>query len=172
LAVGTGRALAAETAATINTDRVNARARPSLFSEVVAQLRQDEGVTVVEVIKLRNSRAGEPAAWAKIRLPARARLWVSAAFVDADTRLVKADKLNVRVRAGENASVVGALAKGDAVEVWRRLDHWLEIGAPSNSWAFVSTTFLSPATPPAGNLTNAPAPLRSLPVTPKANPVP
>ena len=59
LGFGTGFALAAAATAAVNTDRVNVRARPSLFSEVVTQLRQEETVTVLEV-SLRGAPGADP----------------------------------------------------------------------------------------------------------------
>lgn len=133
----------AEITARVNTDRVNARGRASIFSEVVAQLRQGDRVTVLEVIRPANPRPGEPSEWVKIRLPANALVWVNAAHVDVVKNVVTANRLNVRAGPGQNYSIVGSLNQGDPIRKVRSLDDWFEIEAPPNSWAFVNGLFVT-----------------------------
>lgn len=133
----------AQIKARINTDRVSVRAKASIFSEVVAQLRQGDEVTVLEVIKHENPRQGEPAEWVKIKMPSTALLWVNAAHVDSAKRTVSATRLSVRAGPGLNFSVVGSLNQGEAIRPVRVLDEWVEIEAPPNSWGFVNGLYLS-----------------------------
>ncbi len=133
----------AEIAAVVNTDRANARGRASIFSEVVAQLRQGERVEVLEVIKHKNPRPGETAEWIKIRMPPNTLVWVNADFIDAAAKVVTASRLNARAGPGLNFSVVGSLARNERVKQVRRMENWLEIEAPSNSWAYISGLFLT-----------------------------
>lgn len=144
LLVGACAALSAEAQikARINTDRVSARAKASIFSEVVAQLRQGDEVTVLEVIKHQNPRQGEPAEWVKIKMPSDALLWVNTAHVDSGKKTVSATRLNVRAGPGLNFSIVGSLNQGDVIRPVRVLDEWVEIEAPSNSWAYVNSLYL------------------------------
>ncbi|MCX8108304.1 MAG: SH3 domain-containing protein, partial [Verrucomicrobiae bacterium] len=90
----------AEITAVVNTDRVSVRARASIFSEVVAQLRQGDRVIVLEVIRHNNPRPGEPVEWVKIEMPRTALVWVNGAHVDAARKVVTATKLNVRAGPG------------------------------------------------------------------------
>lgn len=145
LLVGACAVLTAEAQirARINTDRVSVRAKASIFSEVVAQLRQGDEVTVLEVIKHENPRQGEPAEWVKIKMPSTALLWVNAAHVDTQKKTVSATRLNVRAGPGLNFSIVGSLNQGDAIRPVRVLDEWVEIEAPSSAWAFVNSLYLS-----------------------------
>ena len=55
--------------ATVKQDRVNIRGRAALVAEVITQLHKGESVTVLEEIAVKNPKAGEPAAWAKITMP-------------------------------------------------------------------------------------------------------
>lgn len=129
--------------ALVNTDRVSVRARPSIFSEVVAQLRQGNRVAVLEVIKHANPRPGEPSEWVKIQMPSTALVWVNAAHLDMSRKTVTATRLNVRAGPGLNFSVVGSLTKGDPVRPVRVLDDWVEIEPPPNCWAYVNRLYVT-----------------------------
>jgi SH3-like domain-containing protein len=165
LCVGTGSQVRAETLAAVNTDRVNARGQASIFSEVVTQLRQGDVVTVLEVIKLRNPRAGEPAEWVRIQIPTNTLVWVHASYVDPVAKVVLANKLNVRAGPGQSYSVVGSLAKGESVQETRTVDQWMEIERPANCWAFISGSFLNRAIPQPTTSTNAPPAPPPVPAT-------
>ena len=64
-------------------------------------------MTVLSEITLDKHKAGEPAQWAKIALPASIKVWVDAKFIDASNNMVSAKKLNLRGGPGENYSVLG-----------------------------------------------------------------
>ncbi|MGN6555765.1 MAG: SH3 domain-containing protein, partial [Verrucomicrobiota bacterium] len=68
--------------ATVVAHRVNVRGRAGLIGEVIARLTNGEPVTVIEEVTLKNSKANEPSAWAKIQLPAGAHVWVHSSFID------------------------------------------------------------------------------------------
>ncbi len=155
--------------AVVSRDHVNIRAAASMTGEVIAQLQQGETVTVLETVTPAHPEADAPAAWAKIRLPSDTPVWVYAPSIDAATKTVRVRKLNVRAGPGPNFSILGAIAKGARVTDIRILDDWMEITAPTNTFAFVAAQFLDrggTATPPAAAET---APIAS---TPPARPVP
>ena len=54
---------------TVVGDRVNARGKPTLKSEVITQLRDGETVVFLREITLTHPGPGEPSRWAQIELP-------------------------------------------------------------------------------------------------------
>ena len=152
-------AFAADQAAVIQTDRVNVRAQPSIYSEVLTQLNTGDPVTVLEEVSPEKPGPEEPTKWAKIVLPTNTPVWVSAAFIDSTSKTVKARRLNVRAGPGENFSVVGRLEKGAAVKEIRVQEEWMQIETPPGTYGFVAAEFLAP--PPA---LAAPAPAPVPPV--------
>ena len=110
---------------TVSADRVNVRARASLIGERVAQLRKGDQVTVLAKVTVAPPRKGEPADWLKIAMPAAGQTWVHMSFVKEGK--VTAKKLNVRAGGSERFSIIGRLAKGDAVKEKRTAGDWLEI---------------------------------------------
>jgi len=164
LAAWLGSPASAEDSAVVTRDRVNVRGQPTMFAEVITQLRKDETVVVLEEIKLARPRAGEPAEWARIQMPSNTPVWINATFVDPISKTVKARRLNLRAGPGENYSVVGWLIKDAEVKEIRVVDDWMEIEAPTNAYAFVACEFLEKKAPA------APPPLPS--VAPKTEPPP
>jgi SH3-like domain-containing protein len=130
-------------------DHVNVRGKASINSEVVAHLKKDQPVTVLEEITLKHPKTDEPAKWAKIALPSDTHVYVHSSFLDNGT--VKPAKLNLRTGPGENYSVAGLIYKGDTVKAVGNKGDWTEIEAPANAYAFVAAHLLAPApaTPPA-----------------------
>jgi len=143
--------------ATVNADRVNTRGGPSLSSEVVTQLQAGESVVVVESVKVARPGSTEPNTWFKIRLPTNTPVWVHAGFVDPTNRVVTARRLNVRSGPGENYSVLGRLARGEAVREIRVVDDWMEIEAPPGTVAYMASSFLTLPPSPSAQLTTAAA---------------
>jgi uncharacterized protein YgiM (DUF1202 family) len=135
---------AAQTA-TVKADIINVRGKPTLFSEVVTQLKQGESVTILEEITIAKPKAGEPQKWARIQMPANVPLWINAGYIDGANNTVKARKLNLRAGPGENYSVVGLLVRGDSVKPIRSKQEWMEIESVTNSYAFVSSDLLEAA---------------------------
>jgi uncharacterized protein YgiM (DUF1202 family) len=163
-------ARAAERELVVQTDRVNVRAQPSIYSEVLTQLHTGAKVTVLQEIVPERPGPEEPTKWAKIVMPTNTPVWVSAAYVDAATETVKARRLNVRAGPGENYSVVGRLERGAAVKKIRVQDEWMEIDTPRGAYGFVAAEFLAelPEAPPPV----APPPIVAPPAEPKPSPPP
>jgi uncharacterized protein YgiM (DUF1202 family) len=135
--------------ATVDANHVNVRGQPKLNSEVVARLTKDQKVMVIEEITRNNSGPDEPSAWAKIVLPSDVHVWVNSGFIDSGNKTVKPKKLNVRGGPGENFSVLGRLQRGEMVNQVSVKGDWLEIEAPTNSYAYVAAQYLKqePAAP-------------------------
>src|SRR6185436_631253 len=70
--------------AVVNVGRgpVNVRGRAGLAGEVIDKVTNGEPVMVIEEVELKNSKADEPSAWAKIVLPERAHAWVKSSYID------------------------------------------------------------------------------------------
>jgi uncharacterized protein YgiM (DUF1202 family) len=148
------------TPATVKGDRVNVRGKASLIGEVVTQLKKGESITVLSEIPVKSPKPGEPAAWAKIAMPANVPVWIHASYVDATTKTVKASRLNVRAGPGENFSVIGRLPSGVAYKELRQIDDWIEIEAPSGTFGYVAADLVAKgaaltATTPAPDLNAA-----------------
>jgi uncharacterized protein YgiM (DUF1202 family) len=128
--------------AVVDANHVNVRGQPKLNSEVVTRLSKDQKVTVIAEITRNNSGPDEPSAWAKIALPSDVHVWVNGGFIDPSNKTVKSKKLNVRGGPGENFSVLGRLERGEAVSQVSVKGDWIEIEAPTNSYAFVAAQYL------------------------------
>jgi uncharacterized protein YgiM (DUF1202 family) len=81
--------LCAQVTGTITRDRVNVRGQPTVFSEIVTQLKKGETVTVLKQVKLDRVKPGELAEWAQIQMPANTPVWVHAGFIDPAAQTVK-----------------------------------------------------------------------------------
>ena len=127
--------------ATVSADRVNVRARASLIGERVTQLRKGDQVTVLAKVTVAPPRDGEPADWLRITMPAAGQTWVNIGFVKEGK--VTANKLNVRAGGGERFSIVGCLAKGDAVKEKRAAGDWIEIEHPPGAHAYIAAQFVT-----------------------------
>jgi SH3-like domain-containing protein len=133
--------------ATVGANNVNVRGQAKLRSEVVARLSKDQPVLVFEEIVLKNTGPDEPSAWARIRLPEGTNVWVNTQFIEATSKTVIPKVLNLRSGPGENYSVLGRLAKGDAVKEVATRGDWIQIEAPTNAYAFVAAQYLRQAGP-------------------------
>ena len=125
---------------------LNVRGQAKLGSDIVSHLKNGDTVTVIEQVNLKK---GEPRQWAKIALPADAKVWVFSSLVDSASMSVKAKKANLRSGPGENYSVVGTLEKGAAVKQVQAKGDWMEIEAPAGAYAFVAAQFLHQEPAPA-----------------------
>jgi len=128
--------------ATVIAEHLNLRGQAGLKGEEIGRLKMGETVTVVSQINLDKHAADEPAQWAKILLPSETKVWLNTHFVDAATKTVKANKLNLRAGPGENFSVVGVVEKGASVNEISTKGDWAQIEAPANSFAFVAAMYL------------------------------
>jgi len=128
--------------ATVDVKNINVRGQAGLRGEIVAHLNQGDTVTVLDQMNLDKHKAGEPAQWAKIALPASTHVWVFAAFVDATSKTVLPKKLNLRAGPGENYSVLGVVEHGTPVTEITTKGKWMQIDPPANSYAFVAAMYL------------------------------
>ncbi len=124
----------------ISADRVNVRARASLVGERVTQLRKGDKVTVLAKVTVAPPRNGEPVDWLKIAMPAAGQTWVHMSFVKEGK--VTAKKLNVRAGGSERFSIIGRLAKSDAIKEKRTAGDWIEIEHPAGAHAYVASKFI------------------------------
>ncbi|HEX5222007.1 MAG TPA: SH3 domain-containing protein [Verrucomicrobiae bacterium] len=127
--------------ATISGNNVNVRGKAGYKGEVFTKLNSGDTVTVIEQVILQKPKAGEPAQWAKIAIPANAHVWVHSTYIDAN-KTVKPKKLNVRTGPGENYSVVGTIEQGTAVKEVSTKDNWLQIEAPASAFAYVAASYV------------------------------
>ncbi len=127
--------------ATVVAVNVNVRGQAKLNSEVITKINKGQSVTVLEEI-VKNSGPQEPSAWAKILLPPDSKVWVNTHYVDATAKTIIPKKLNVRSGPGENYSVLGLMAQGDAVKEISTKGDWIQIEAPATAYAFVAAQFL------------------------------
>jgi hypothetical protein len=131
-----------EEAATVLENRVNVRGQPTLSSEVIAQLKEGDTVTILEELPPDKLKPGEPSKWARIAMPANINVWVHSRFIDEPSKTVLSRRLNARSGPGENFSIVGRLAQGDEISEVSRKDSWVEIRPPTNAYAFVAIELL------------------------------
>ncbi|MBM3839855.1 MAG: hypothetical protein FJ398_18160 [Verrucomicrobia bacterium] len=153
--------------ASVTQKHVNVRGQPSLIGEVITQLQKGEKVVILEEIPVEKPKKGEPAAWARIQMPANTPVWVFADFIDAGNKSVSVSRVNLRAGPGENFSVVGRLDRGETVKEIRRVENWMEIETPDKAYAFVALNLLAKDAPtPAATKTESVAP----PPAPKPEP--
>jgi uncharacterized protein YgiM (DUF1202 family) len=126
--------------ATVDADNVNYRGQAGLKGESIGQFKKGDTVTVLSVITLDKHAADEPAHWAKISLPAGAKVWVNKMFVT--DKKVSVKKLNLRAGPGENFSVLGRVEKATSLNQLAEKGEWIQIAAPDNAYAFVSANYL------------------------------
>jgi SH3-like domain-containing protein len=106
--------------------RVNLRAKADLNAEVVGQVSEDDALTA------RNIGTD----WVEVVPPDRIDLWIHRDFVSDAT--ITGNKVNVRAGAGINYTVVGTLAKGDAITVRGTFGEWLKIAPPPSCSLWVN----------------------------------
>jgi uncharacterized protein YgiM (DUF1202 family) len=140
--------------ATVAADNVNLRGQAGLQGEVVGHVKKGDTVTILSEINLDKPKAGEPAHWAKIALPAGTKVWLDSKFVDMTNKVVAVKKLNLRGGPGENYSVLGVLEKGTALTEVMSKGDWMQIETPASAFAFVAAGYLRQEVP--GMETNVP----------------
>jgi uncharacterized protein YgiM (DUF1202 family) len=155
--------------ATVSADNVNLRGQAGLKGEVVGHVKKGDTVTVISEISLDKPKADEPAHWAKIALPADAKVWVNRQFIDATNKVVSAKKLNLRGGPGENFSVLGVLEKGAAITAVSTKGEWTQIEPPNSAFAFVAANLLKQEAPVVVPVPTIP-PVEPVPATPSTVP--
>jgi uncharacterized protein YgiM (DUF1202 family) len=141
-----------EETAVVTQKNVNVRGQPSLYSEVIAHLKQGDKVTVLEEVTPEKPKPGDPEKWARIKLPEDTHVWVFAPYVKDNA--ISVPKLNLRGGPGENFSVLGRMQKGESIKPIRTLQDWIEIEATTNSSAFIAFEVIKlvPAEPTGTNV--------------------
>lgn len=140
LCLGVAGVFAADEAV-VKAARINVRGQPTTGSEVVTQLKQGEKITVLEEIVHPKPGKDEPARWLRIALPSNTPVWVNTHFLTNGA--VAVPRLNIRSGPGENFSVIGRMPKGTAVKQLRRNGDWLEIEAPTNTFAYIAADLVT-----------------------------
>jgi uncharacterized protein YgiM (DUF1202 family) len=101
----------------------NVRSRPSLNSEVIAQLHKGETVDVLE--RKTATEREKVMDWLRIALPSTAKCFVNAKHLTDGT--VNVDNLNVHCGPGSSYREIGKLPKGARVEVVTKKGEWVQI---------------------------------------------
>lgn len=135
--------------AVVAAENVNARALPTTHSEAVARFDQGNVVEVLEIVDASRPAEGEPARWAKIAWPVKARAWVRSDYLEPDGRSVRATTLNVRAGPGEKHTIIATLERGAPVTRVDVLGSWVQIEAPADTAAYIAADLLK-LPPPAG----------------------
>jgi uncharacterized protein YgiM (DUF1202 family) len=157
--------------ASVIASNVNIRGKAGFVGEVLFRINKGDTVTVIEEVRLKNSKDDEPSAWAKIALPSGAHAWVNTSFVDATSKTVKPKKLNVRGGPGENYSIIGTIERGAPVKEISVKGDWTEIEPPPGAFAFVAAQYLKQEAP--AIVATTPAPVEPAPITtPVTEPAP
>jgi uncharacterized protein YgiM (DUF1202 family) len=147
-------------------DRVNVRSRPGYVGEIITQLTRGEELRIVGTNLIAKPAPDEPPTWYKIELAETAPVWVSAEYVDADTKIVKADVLNARAGPSLDHASVARVKRGTPLRLLGEVrEGWLQVGAPAGAFGFVPSTWVTfdaagaavPLTPRAAVSTNAAA---------------
>jgi uncharacterized protein YgiM (DUF1202 family) len=135
--------------ATVKSGNVNLRGKPSFAGETLGHLQKGDTVTVLEQITLGRHKKDEPGEWAEIAMPSGVSVWLDGAYVDSETKTIKARRVNLRGGPSENYSVVGRLEKGATIKEIKTENGWVAIEAPTNAYAYVAAEFLEiqPALP-------------------------
>ena len=69
-------------------------------------------------------------------------MFVFAPYIDVGTQRVKVSRLNLRGGPGENYSILGRILRETQVQEVQTTASWMEIQAPTNAYAFMSTDYL------------------------------
>ncbi len=139
---GRGEAAPAGQQVVVTGDNVNVRSRPSVKGQVLTQVNSGTVLTLVEKVSSTSPGLGEPAAWARIQLPATVPVWVHSSFVQGDT--VRANHLNLRSGPGESYGVLGQLNSGEKVSPLARQGDWIKIAPPPRVEAFIAAEYVRP----------------------------
>jgi uncharacterized protein YraI len=146
LAVAQAPSTGAATRGTVKGEHSNVRSRPSLHSEVVAQLHKGEAVDVLE--RKTVNQHEKVMDWLRIALPETAKCYVSAKHVVDGA--VDVDDLNVRCGPGASYRDVGKLAKGAKVEIVQKTGEWAQIKPTADCSGWIAAELVDvEAAPPA-----------------------
>jgi len=118
----------------VSGERVNVRAGDNTASEVICQLNKGEEVSVL----------GLKGKWYKVELPKKTLVYVAKANVlkKNGEGAITEEKVYVRTAATKSSTVVGRLAKGTTVKIFKEYLDWYEIEAPKGSSGWVSSDYI------------------------------
>ena len=123
----------------ITAGLLNVRARPGTRYEVLCQLKEHEGVSVLS----------QQDDWVEVQLPPRAKAWIAERFVDGDG-VVTGDRVRVHSGPGLVFTTYAHVNKGDRVERQGEPENrWQRIDAPVPSSGWVSAEYVKVEEPPA-----------------------
>jgi len=154
----------APTHGTVKGERSNVRSRPSLHSEVVAQLHKGDAVDVLE--RKTVNEHNKAIDWLRIALPETAKCYVSARHVTNGSADV--DNLNVRCGPGTSYREIGQLARGARVEIVEKKGEWDQIKPTADCSGWIAAELVDVEAAPAAPAAAA-AP-QTVPTTPTGNP--
>lgn len=123
----------------LNTDNVNIRAGANQNFEILAKANSDDLVLVID----------EGYGWYKVSLPKTAACYVYKDFIEKNDTvgISKVSNLNLRARPNQHSSIIGQLAKGDAVTLLdETADGWYQIEPPPASYGYVRSDLVGKET--------------------------
>jgi len=145
--------VSAATRGTVKGEHSNVRSRPSLHSEVVAQLHKGEAVDVLEHKTVNEHE--KMMDWLRIALPETAKCYVSAKH--AVDGAVDVDNLNVRCGPGASYREVGKLPKGAKVEIVQKKGEWAQIKPTTDCSGWIAAELVDVEVAPAAIAAPQPA---------------
>lgn len=135
-----------------NADNVNLRVRPDAGTEVVAQARENQRLSVVRV-------EGE---WLGVRAPTNSGVWIKTQFVK--NGVVTGGKIRLRCGPGISYRDVGVIREGVAVVTRENHGDWVKIVPPADLVLWISRSMVASIEPvlvmhesePVAPMTNSP----------------
>lgn len=119
----------------ITADAVNIRSGANPNFEILCKLNKGSFITI----------AGRSLDWYKIKLPKEAYCYVNSDYIevkDIATGIIKADRVNIRAREGQNYNILAQINKGDKVELIEKVGDWYKIEPTENCFGWVHSDFV------------------------------
>lgn len=123
----------------VKADNVNIRAGGNRNFEILCKVNKDDLLFVLD----------EAYGWYKIILPKWAACYVWKDFIGINNGqgFSTASNLNLRARPNKESSIIGQLAKGDAVTILNEdTQGWYQISPPKNSYGWIHAALIEPGT--------------------------
>ncbi len=149
----------------VTTDRVYIRAGQNVNFETVATVKTNDTLIVLE----------DSYGWLKVKLPADAKAYIKAEYVDQltpEVGSVKADRVNIRCAASTTATVIGKLVRGNRFYIKAKEGDWLAIKPLDQFTGWVKKEFVEPKRGAAVPAVLYPEPLAATAVVPPVPPAP
>ena len=117
---------------TVTANVLNVRAKPGTYYEIVAKIRKNTRVEIVEATE----------SWLRIRVPGDAKAWIAMSFLNNDG-VVTGDRVRIHSGPGLVFSTFAYANKGDEVTpAGAPVEGWQRIKAPPTATAWVSSAFV------------------------------